>query len=468
MAGCVGSPKRIQDHGSTQAPSSFERDEVATDFSDHERDAIDSVVSIAWTALDTGNRRALTSCPEEFSDIGATLARVLDPHEAPTARLAALREVRALLRRPMQQITLEQDGGRLAQRLEDTMVAEQVRLTRLEQRQRVNESGWIDGKVVDGADDEGREEAVERLTKVYDGLRTLAAAAGVPTVLEQAFDPKSKTSDIGMSKMGLAIDVLEIKTTALLDELVAHATRKGVAPDVLQSLTKASDKLNGTIGGLAAAFGLAEGLIDVLSSESSTGAKIDGARAILTNGMQLVGAAGQLAGAAWGAALAGAGTWIALGYQYAKFVFATLWDTRISLVRITLNNKLAQVEKHVASVHAVIDKMERAHVLAAEEKDPAKRHALVQYEQDLAVEAGEAIDQFIGALEGPEGEHMRYEHSLDVPVMQRLFGPLMARRGMRGRDEVAQSMVMMFEGLAHAVMNGSKLCHEMTTGEVVP
>ena len=68
MAGGVGSPKRIQDHGSTQAPSSFERDEVATDFSDGERDAIDSVVSVATYALDTRKPAALASCPDQFAD----------------------------------------------------------------------------------------------------------------------------------------------------------------------------------------------------------------------------------------------------------------------------------------------------------------------------------------------------------------------------------------------------------------
>lgn len=464
----MGEPKRIQPRATTTSttPSSLERDEVATDFSDHERDAVDQLVSIATTSLDTGNRRILARCPEEFAHIGHTLANVLDLDMPPTERLRELRELRGQLRRPMEQIALEDGGGALAQRLEDELVEKQVHLTRYEQRLRVNESGWIDGKVVDGADDADRDESIERMTQVYDGLRRLAAAVGVKSALDDAFNPKSKAEDIGMSKMGLAIDVLEFKTTALLDELIAQATRRGVSPEVLASLGKASDKLNGTIGGLAAAFGLAEGLIDVLSSESSTGAKIDGARAILTNGMQLVGAGAQLAGLAWGAALAGAGTWITIGYQYAKFVFATLWDTRMSLVRITLNNKLAQVEKHVASVHAVIDRMERAHALAADEVDPAKLHALAQYEQELAAEAGAAIDQFIGALEGPEGDHMRYEWSLDVPVMQRLFGPVMARRGLRGRDEVVQSMVMMFEGLAYAVTHGQQLGYEMTTGEV--
>jgi hypothetical protein len=116
-------------------------------------------------------------------------------------------------------------------------------------------------------------------------------------------------------------------------------------------------------------------------------------------------------------------------------------------------------------VYAVIDKMERAHALASEEHDPAKRKALEQYERELASEAGELVDKFIGELEGPAYERMRREWSLDVPIMQKLFAPLMDRRGLRSRDQVVESMRLMFEGLAFGLANGRALAHEMTTGE---
>ena len=466
MAGCVGSPKRIQDHGSTKAPSSLERDEVATDYSDHERDAIDSVVSVATYALDTRKPAALASCPEQFADIGATLALVIDPHQQPVDRLAALHQVRGSLRRPLQQLALEDGGGQLAQRLENLLVEEQVRLTKLQQRQRVDQSGWLDGKVVDDGGGTDSVDAVEALTTAYETLRQAAAKAGVRDVLDARFDAKSKTGENGMSKMGTALDVIEAKTEALFDALADRAIAKN--PALLESLAKASDKLNGTIGGLTAAFGVAEGLVDLLSDESSTMAKIDGGRAIITNGMQLVGAGGHLAGASWGAALAGAGTWITLGYQYLKLVYSTVemgWEARIGLTRATLNNKLDVVQQRGLAVYGVVDKMERAHALAGEEHDPAKRKALEQYERELAAEAGELVDKFIGELEGPAYERMRREWSLDVPIMQKLFAPLMDRRGLRGRDQVVESMRLMFEGLAYGLANGRALAHEMTTGE---
>jgi len=463
----VGSPKRIQDHGSTQAPSSFERDEVATDFSDGERDAIDSVVSVATYALDTRKPAALASCPDQFADIGATLALVIDPHQQPVDRLAALHQVRGALRRPLQQLALEDGGGQLAQRLENLLVEEQARLIKLQQRQRVDQSGWLDGKVVDDGGGTDTVDAVEALTTAYETLRQAAAKAGVRDVLDARFDAKSKTGENGMSKMGLALDALEFVTSELFDELAERAMKKNL-PGIVEAMGKAGDKLNGTIGGLTAAFGMAEGIVDLLSDESSTMAKIDGGRAIITNGMQLVGAGGQLAGASWGAALAGAGTWLTLSYQYLKLVYSTVemgWEARIGLTRATLNNKLDVVQQRGLAVYGVIDKMERAHALASEEHDPAKRKALEQYERELATEAGELVDKFIGELEGPAYERMRREWSLDVPIMQKLFAPLMDRRGLRSRDQVVESMRLMFEGLAFGLANGRALAHEMTTGE---
>jgi hypothetical protein len=229
---------------------------------------------------------------------------------------------------------------------------------------------------------------------------------------------------------------------------------------------EASGKLNGTIGGLAAAVGIVEGAIDLFSSETSTVAKVDGARGVITNGMQLVGSLGELGGASWGAGLATTGTMLTLSYQYLKLMYETVamgWSAA-GAVRATLNSKLDQVA--IARRHRRYRCMERAHALAEAETDPAKRAALVAYQRELAAEAGALIDRFLDALAGPARPHLRYAWSLDEPALQRLFAPLTARRGARSRDDVLASMKLLLDGLFYAVTHGRQLAEEMTTGEV--
>lgn len=460
----MAEPKRAHQPAKAPAPTSLERDEVAADFSDMERDAVDQVVMMATSALSDRGKGVLKACPAEFAEVGPLLAIVLDELGDPTERLATLRRVRAALHRPLNQIALEDGGGQLAQRLEDLLTREEGRLIAHQQRLRVDRSGWAEGKVVDAGDPAA---ASARLDASLAALRVAAGIGEAPSIHDQVWNSKSTTSDTGVATLGLSIDILEFKTTALLDELIDKAIERG-RRDIALTLEHASGKLNGTIGGLAAVVGVAEGAIDLFSSESSTMSKIDGARGLVTNGMQVVGAIAELRGAAWGAGLSAAGTWLTMGYQYLKLVAETVamgWEARLGLVRATINSKLDQVRDRAAAVADLVDRMQRAHALAEQEPDPAARGALLAYHRELAVEAGALIDRFIGEVEGPTRPHMRYAWSLDEPTMQRLFAPLAARRGLRTPDEVLQSMQLMLEGLAYGVTHGRELAEDMTTGE---
>ncbi len=461
----MASPKRVNAPAPTGAPTSFERDDVATDYSDLERDAVDQVAMMTESVLTERRSAVLAACPDEFADIGELLRLVVDELGDPTLRLELLVRVRGLLRRPLHQLALEEGGGQRAQRVEDLLAREQARLITYQQRLRVDQSGVLDGQVVDAADPQA---ASARLSASLAALQRVAGLGAGPTIHDQLWNGKSTTSATGVGTLGTAIDVFEAKTAFIFDQLLerADAAKRHAAALVLD---EASGKLNGTIGGLAAAVGIVEGAIDLFSSETSTVTKLDGARGVVTNGMQLVGSLGELGGASWGAGLATTGTMLTLSYQYLKLMYETVamgWEARLGLVRATLNSKLDQVRDRAGAIADVIDRMERAHALAEAETDPAKRAALTAYQRELAAEAGALIDRFLDALAGPARPHLRYAWSLDEPALQRLFAPLAARRGLRGRDDVLTSTRMLLEGLFYAVTHGRELAEEMTTGEV--